>query len=105
MPIITSTIASTIRKVAPLTLLGVATLLSACQRAKIPEADSYSAQLYVKRCGECHTAYNPHEMTAAMWAVKVEAMQALMAKAGVPPLSPDERKAILDYLTRNAGNE
>lgn len=40
-----------------------------------------------------------------MWAVKVEAMQALMAKAGVPPLSPDERKAILDYLTRNAGNE
>lgn len=40
-----------------------------------------------------------------MWKVKVEAMQGLMAKAGVPPLTTDERKAILDYLTRNGGTQ
>jgi len=40
-----------------------------------------------------------------MWAVKVDAMQDLMRRAGVPPLTTDERKTILNYLTRNAGTQ
>jgi hypothetical protein len=80
-------------------------LLAACQSGKIPDADSYPAQLYVKRCGECHAAYNPHEMTAAMWTVKLDAMQNLMRQAGVPPLTPAERTTIVGYLTRNAGKQ
>lgn len=99
-----STITSPLR-LRILLLAGVAALLFACQRSKLPHADSYAARLYAKRCGTCHTVYNPHEMTAAMWAVQVKAMQGRMRQAGVPPLTPAERKAILDYLTRNAGKD
>lgn len=80
-------------------------LLSACQSGKLPDAESYPARLYVKRCGACHDVYNPHEMTAAMWAVQVEAMEGRMQQAGMPPLSPAQRKTILDYLKRNAGKD
>jgi hypothetical protein len=37
-----------------------------------------------------------------MWEVQVQAMEPRMAQAG-RPLSEHERRAILDYLTRNAG--
>ncbi|HZO83078.1 MAG TPA: hypothetical protein VFB33_15395 [Candidatus Binataceae bacterium] len=100
-----STITSNYRALILSLLLSAASLLTACQSGKLPEADSQVAKLYVKRCGECHRAYNPHEMTAAMWAVKVDAMQDLMRRAGVPPLTTDERKTILNYLTRNAGTQ
>ena len=44
-------------------------------------------------------------MTSAMWAEQVSAMQLKMAQAGVAPLSNSERREILDYLERNAGND
>ncbi len=44
-------------------------------------------------------------MTAAMWDTQVELMNGKMREAGVPPLSDDERSAIMNYLTRNAGTE
>ncbi len=71
-------------------------------RASLPEVGSDAAQLYIERCGTCHAAYNPRSMTAAMWAVQMGAMEPRMAQAG-HPLSERERRAILDYLTRNAG--
>ncbi|HEY6394956.1 MAG TPA: hypothetical protein VIX12_06015 [Candidatus Binataceae bacterium] len=70
----------------------------------MPEQDSYAGQLYIRRCGQCHVAYNPHAMTAAMWQVQVQLMEDKMRRGGVAPLSPDQRTTILDYLTRNAGS-
>jgi len=38
----------------------------ACERP-LPEANSAAAQLYARRCGQCHHAYAPASLTAAMW--------------------------------------
>jgi mono/diheme cytochrome c family protein len=85
--------------------LGATALLASCQNGKIPEQDSYAAQLYLNRCGQCHQAYNPSLMTAPMWAVKVDLMQERMKQTGLAPLTPDERKTILEYLSSNAGQQ
>ena len=69
------------------------------------EQGSYAAQLYLNRCGQCHQAYNPSLMTAPMWAVKVDLMQERMKQTGLAPLTPDERKTILEYLSSNAGQQ
>jgi hypothetical protein len=69
----------------------------------LPEGGSSAEQLYAGRCGGCHRPYLPSSMTAAMWEQQVEAMQLKMAQAGVAPLSDTERRAIMDYLERNAG--
>ncbi len=86
-------------------LLAAGIALTGCSRGRLPEQDSYAGQLYVKRCGQCHVPYNPHGMTAAMWEMQMEAMQGRMRQAGVAPLGPDQRAAVLDYLRRNAGNQ
>ncbi|HKV55331.1 MAG TPA: hypothetical protein VJN94_11905 [Candidatus Binataceae bacterium] len=79
-------------------------VLVACRAAKpLPEQGSYAEQLYTERCGGCHRAYNPSSMTASMWQTQVEAMQIKIAQAGQPPLSSEERVAIVNYLERNAG--
>ncbi len=70
----------------------------------LPEANSPAAQLYVARCGVCHGVYAPGTMTAAMWSTQVDAMMQQMAEAGTP-LTPEERRQILAYLTRNAGKD
>jgi mono/diheme cytochrome c family protein len=71
----------------------------------MPDEDSYAAQLYLKRCGQCHEAYKPSLMTAPMWAVKVDLMQERMRQTGLVPLTPAERKTILQYLSSNAGQQ
>jgi mono/diheme cytochrome c family protein len=71
----------------------------------MPDEGSYAAQLYVKRCGQCHQPYNPSLMTSAMWAVQVDRMQERMKQIGISPLTADERKTILDYLSSNAGQQ
>jgi hypothetical protein len=86
-------------------ILAIAMVTSGCSRDSIPDEDSYAGQLYVHRCGQCHVAYNPHSMTAAMWDTQVDLMAVKMQQAGIAPLSDGERTAILDYLRRNAGTE
>ncbi len=76
-----------------------------CDRRKLPERDSPAARVYVKRCGQCHQPFDPRAMTSAMWQVQVAAMDAKIRAAGIEPLAPDQREAILDYLTRNAGQK
>jgi hypothetical protein len=85
--------------------LALLALAGCAHRAVLPESGSPDAMLYQSRCGQCHAAYNPRAMTAAMWALQVDAMQDKMRRAGVPPLSDEQRNTILDYLTRNAGTE
>ncbi len=79
--------------------------VAGCARKALPEAGSPAEHLYAIRCGQCHQAYNPRSMTAAMWAIQVNNMKTRIAQAGYPPLSADEEKTILDYLTRNAGSD
>lgn len=82
----------------------LAMFVAGCE-GPLPEKDSFAAQLYAARCDGCHHAYNPHRMTAAMWEVQVGMMEPKMREAGLPPLTPEERKTILDYLQRNAGQQ
>ncbi len=90
---------------AAIALALIATVVSGCKRASLPDATSPGAQLYVNRCGSCHLPYNPHEMTAAMWDTQVTMMEEKIQAAGMPALTSDERESILEYLKRNAGTE
>jgi mono/diheme cytochrome c family protein len=93
------------RRLTTVALLGATVLFASCQSAKLPDEGSDAAQLYLNRCGQCHQAYNPSQMTAAMWAVQVDLMQARMKQTGLAPLTPDQRKTILEYLSSNAGKQ
>ena len=44
-------------------------------------------------------------MTATMWAAQVDLMQERMKQTGLAPLTPAERKTILEYLSNNAGRQ
>jgi diheme cytochrome c len=79
--------------------------ISGCRSQRLPEQDTYAGQLYVRRCGQCHQPHDPRTMTSAMWQVQVTAAEARIHDAGLPPLTPEQRAAILDYLTRNAGKQ
>jgi mono/diheme cytochrome c family protein len=79
--------------------------IAGCKQPSLPDSTSEGAQLYVNRCGNCHAPYNPHEMTASMWDTQVTMMEVKIHQAGMPPLTSDERDAILEYLKRHAGTE
>ena len=81
----------------------VVIVLGACHARALPEAGSDAARTYVERCGQCHRAYDPRSMTGAMWQTQVELMDTKIRQAGIAPLTADQRRTILDYLTRNAG--
>jgi Dihaem cytochrome c len=76
--------------------------IAGCTRP-LPEEGSAPERVYVDRCGSCHRPYQPHSMTAAMWLAQVAAMREKIAAAGLPPLSPEQDREVLDYLQRNAG--
>ncbi len=91
-----------------ITLALTALIFIACAgcHQPLPEQDSYAAQLYVRQCGQqCHRPYNPHAMTAAMWEIEVPKMEATIRHNGLPPLEPQQKQVILDYLERNAGQQ
>jgi hypothetical protein len=77
-------------------------VFASCSSPPLPEAESDAARLYVQRCAVCHTAYNPHSLTMAMWRYQMDAMKPKIQQAGMPPLTDDDSKIILDYLSRNA---
>jgi mono/diheme cytochrome c family protein len=80
-------------------------LVAGCKPPSLPDSTTPGAQLYVNRCGNCHAPYNPHELTASMWDTQVTMMEVKIHQAGMPPLTSDERDAILEYLKRHAGTE
>jgi mono/diheme cytochrome c family protein len=86
-------------------MLGVTVLLASCQSGKLPDEGSDAAQLYLRKCGQCHQAYNPSQMTAAMWATQVDLMQERMKQTGLAPLTSAERETVLQYLSSNAGKQ
>jgi len=86
-------------------IAAAAVVFAACQQRPLPEAGTDAEQVYAQRCGQCHTAYDPHSMTPAMWDAQVGLMDGKIRDAGMPPLSAEQRQIILEYLTRNAGTE
>jgi cytochrome c5 len=88
----------------PRWFLGVAAALcvSSCS-PKLPEPESAGATLYAARCNTCHRVFAPGTLKFEMWKVQVERMQGEMARRGLPPLTPDERSVLLDYLKRHSG--
>ncbi|MBX3027609.1 hypothetical protein KF840_22145 [bacterium] len=82
--------------------VGALALLAAGCDARLPDPDSPGARLYADRCGGCHRIYAPGSLTAAMWDVTVQRMQGELARRGVPPLSRDEQRALLAYLTQHS---
>jgi len=80
----------------------VALSLNACS-PKLPEPESAGAKLYAARCNTCHRLYAPSSLKFEMWKVQVERMQGDIVRHGLPPLTPDERNVLLDYLKRHSG--
>jgi hypothetical protein len=84
-------------------VLGLAAMLLGCQ-APLPEPDSPAAKLYAERCSnKCHRAYAPGTLKYEMWKYQVGRMENDIARAGLPPLTAQERATILDYLKRHSG--
>ncbi|MGH7935100.1 MAG: hypothetical protein ACREQN_18310 [Candidatus Binataceae bacterium] len=83
-------------------ILGAA--LMACTPKPLPEIGTPAEQVYARRCGVCHRPFDPRSMTATMWQAQVKMMEGRIVAAGQPPLTSEQRQAILDYLQRNAGS-
>lgn len=47
--------------------------------------------------------YAPESMTAAMWTYQVARMQERFRQRGMPWLTPDEERQLIDYLSAHAG--
>ena len=77
-------------------------VLAGCGPA-LPDPDAPGARLLRERCVGCHRLYAPASMTLAMWKVQTERMREEFARRGMPWLSPDEERALLDYLAAHAG--
>jgi mono/diheme cytochrome c family protein len=86
-------------------ILTLTALAAAGCHRPLPEQNTAAARLYARRCGQCHTAYAPGSLTAAMWQVQIDVMETKMRQYSVAPLTGQERDAILSYLTRNAAHD
>jgi mono/diheme cytochrome c family protein len=75
--------------------------VTGCEREPFPEYGTATEALYRERCGGCHRPFHPAMLKPKMWETMVERMQIEMRRRGVA-LSDDERREILDYLSRNA---
>jgi hypothetical protein len=69
----------------------------------LPEPESAGAVVLRGRCGTCHRVSAPASMTFEMWRVQVDRMRERFAQARLPWLTPDEERALLEYLERYAG--
>ena len=69
--------------------------------ANLPDPNSPAARLYRDTCTRCHRLAHPKRNYAYQWKRIVPKMKGYMDKKGIP-LSPEDEKEILDYLTKNA---
>jgi cytochrome c5 len=67
-----------------------------------PEPDSPGARVLETRCAGCHRVFAPGTMTAAMWDYQIDRMRPLYAQKGMAWLTPDEERALRDYVHRFA---
>jgi hypothetical protein len=80
-----------------------ALLIGACaQPMNVPDAKSPGAEAFVSRCSTCHSLPAPQRHSAQEWEHMVGVMEKRMRERKVPPLTQDERKLILGYLTEHS---
>lgn len=83
----------------------VDTLLAYLQRNAMPAAEpgeiggDPEARFFVETCSICHQTPSPDAHTAAEWAATVARMQANRQLTGLEPLSDDEQRRIVEFLT------
>ena len=77
-------------------------LLAGCGTA-LPDPESPGAQVLRTRCGGCHRVYAPQTMTLEMWKLQLARMRGLFTQRGLPWLTPEEERLLLDYLGAHAG--
>lgn len=67
-------------------------------------ADTVSPAYHVllHRCGACHITPAPAQLQAYQWKVVVTRMEGIIRDAGILPLAPRDRDAILSLLQRHA---
>ena len=73
------------------------------QNQKLPETNSWEAQLYNKICSQCHSLSHPNQHTQSEWDETVKVMLRHMKNRGVA-YNIDEIQTIRDYLKRNASS-
>jgi hypothetical protein len=82
--------------------LAVLALAAGCS-ADLPDPQSPGAVVMRDRCGGCHRPFLPGTMTIDMWKMQVGRMHELFAQRGIPWLSAQEERALMEYLTMHAG--
>lgn len=58
---------------------------------------------FLHRCGACHEAPAPSQHTASEWSAVFTRMHRNIEEAGLIPVSDPDRRTILDFLQRHAG--
>jgi len=88
-----------------LVLIGMYFLGGCIALSGIPDLNSQDGRVYAKRCAKCHGVPDPRFRTFREWEPIVSDMTHKIREKGLPPLSMDEREAILRYLERHAKPE
>jgi len=83
--------------------LAVTVACAALGCTSLPDSDTTGAQVYARRCGECHRAYQPGSLTWPMWQYQLGRMQTLFVQLRKPWLSSDEEGFVRQYLEQHAG--
>jgi cytochrome c2 len=68
----------------------------------IPDSREPGSLAFNQLCSRCHALPDPSEFTAEEWKNVVGRMAGKMEAAGYGSLAPEEKKAILNYLEKNA---
>ena len=78
-------------------------LFIALAATTIPAAEPESGEsLFKARCGVCHQLPDPDVLKPEQWPRLLETKQRLMEKSGMQPLTPEELKNLLEFLTKNS---
>ena len=72
--------------------------------AGFAEDNTQAKALFEARCVICHQLPEPDMLNARQWRLVLTTMQKRMQQSDMLPLSDDEFKMVLDYLTQQAGD-
>ena len=72
------------------------------QPTPIPDSESQGGKLYESKCATCHSTPHPRRHTYSEWEHIMGLMERQMKKKEMARLKPEDKRAILEYLERNA---
>ena len=70
--------------------------------AAAAEENEVGKAVFISRCSTCHQLPEPGMLKPDQWRQLLDTKQKLMEKAGMPPLTDEEYKNLLDYLMQQA---